>query len=416
MAEPEQEQQTSSLKALIARGKEQHFLTYAEITDHLPADVDPEQIEEFINMLSNDIGIKVYETPPDIENLLLTDNLPEADTDEEAVEEAERALKLLHLPSAADNNKAATTDPVRIYMREMGSVPLLDRHGEIIIARRIEEGIKQMLTALSQYPELIADVISEYDRAAAGEIRLSDIIIGYTDMDSADEPPVEQLESLNEDEDFIPIDEPLKTSPKLEDDEESDDSVDTESELDTGPDPEIAAQRFNELRELYQQAIEADNAHGRKHKKAVKAREKLAETFMKFKLTPRQFDKLANKMRSMLEQIRAQERFILDICVNKAKMQRKAFISSFPGHETDLDWLKTHLQTSKPYAAVLQQYEADIMRAQKKLLTLQQQTRLNVQEIKEINRQMSIGDAKARLAKKEMVEANLRLVISIAKK
>ena len=390
MEDSQKESQKSRLKELISRGKEQGYLTYAEVNDHLPADItDPEQIEDIIGMI-NDMGIRVSEEAPEMEELLLTEN--EAAEDEVAAEEVANALAVV------DGELGRTTDPVRMYMREMGRVELLSREGEIAIAKRIEEGINQMLTTLAYQPQMIAEVLADFDRVEKGELRLSDIISGYI------EPNLESDE-----------DEEKEPAAKLdEEDEEGGDGEADPFDDDAGLDIEFAKERFEGLRKLYGEIIVSEKKHGQQHKKFVAKRDELAKYFMDIKLSPRQFNKLSRKMRSMLDEIRAQERVIMDLCVNKCKLPRKAFINSFINNETNLDWIKEHL--NKDFLADLEKFTPDIQRSQKKLLTLQDQMRMTIAEIKEVNRRLSIGEAKARRAKKEMVEANLRLVISIAKK
>jgi RNA polymerase primary sigma factor len=408
------EQQQSRLKLLIAHGKEQGFLTYAEINyflfDDMALDIDQEQpqIEEIIRML-NSVDIPVYATPPDIETMLLSEGLSGATGEEGEGGDAGEVL------AALDTELGRTTDPVRMYMREMGTVELLTRHGEIQLAKRIEEGIQEVLAALAQYPEIMSEILNDYVRYEKQEIRLSDIISGYTDIEleaQAEETfvEVEEIDSVavleDEEPEIVAEDEEL----------EEGGGDDSEGGPDGGPDPEIARQRFTELRELYDKFIAAEKKYGRRHKTTQKQSKALAEAFMKLKLVPRQLDKLSKKMRSILEAIRAQERFIMGICVNKAKMPRKTFIDSFPKQETNLEWLVLHLSEKKPYANALKTFEAQIIRSQKKLIALEEEAKLTIAEIREINRQMSQGEAKARRAKKEMIEANLRLVISIAKK
>lgn len=389
----DQEQQRSRLKELIARGKEQGYLTYAEVNDHLPADIaDPEQIEEIIGMI-NDMGIRVSEVAPEAEELLLADN--EAAADEIAEEEVASAL------ASVDSEFGRTTDPVRMYMREMGSVELLSREGEIAIAKRIEEGMNQMLTTLANQPQMIAEVLAEYDAVERGETRLSDIISGYT------EPNIFSEEEIDK--------EKVAAAIEAEEEEEGGEAGGGEFlEEETGPDPEIAKARFGELRQFYDETIAAEQKYGAQSKKWQQKREQLAKCFMDIKLAARQFNKLSRKMRSMLDEIRAQERYIMNICVNKARMPRKIFINSFLNNETNLGWGDQH--KGKPYFNDLEDFISDIQRAQNKLVSLQNQMKMTIAEIKEVNRRMSIGEAKARRAKKEMVEANLRLVISIAKK
>ncbi|MBI2379577.1 MAG: RNA polymerase sigma factor RpoD [Gammaproteobacteria bacterium] len=389
----EQSQQQSQLKLLIARGKEQGYLTYAEVNDHLPPDiVDPDQIEDIIRMIG-DMGIQVYETAPDLDTLMLSES---AVPDEVEAEEAAAAL------STVDAEFGRTTDPVRMYMREMGTVELLTREGEIDIAKRIEDGINQVLTALAEYPETISYLLDEFDRFEAGEARLGEIIAGWTD------PSAEETEG------------PAAThiGSELPDEELEDEDGDSEStdEVDTGPDPEVARERFTELRKRYDEVKATIAKHGKKHKTTQKLIQDLAGYFMEFRLVPKQFDKLVTKMRDMLDTVRVQERLIMKLAVGKAKMPKPVFVQSFVGHEADPDWLNKHIKSKDAHAAGMKAVAEDIQRCQKKLRELEEATHLSVAEIKESNRNISIGEAKARRAKKEMVEANLRLVISIAKK
>ncbi|MDR3491347.1 MAG: RNA polymerase sigma factor RpoD [Gammaproteobacteria bacterium] len=394
----DQEQQRSRLKDLIAKGKEQGYLTFAEVNDHLPPDIaDPEQIEDIISMI-NDMGIRVAEVAPDVDELLLADN--EA-TDDIAAEEVATAL------ASVDSEFGRTTDPVRMYMREMGSVELLSREGEIVIAKRIEEGMNQMLTTLAYQPQMIAEVLADYDRVEKGEMRLSDLISGYIEpIAIIDEAALEREKEAAA----------LAAAAAEEDDEEEGEATGGAEflEEETGPDPEVARVRFAELREFYDAAVVIEKKHGITHKKTIEKREALAKCFTDIKLAARQFNKLSRKMRSLLDEIRTQERHIMNLCVNKGKMPRKAFISSFLNNETNLDWINEH--KSKAYYKELEKFLPEMQRAQKKLIALQDQMKMSISTIKEVNRRMSIGEAKARRAKKEMVEANLRLVISIAKK
>jgi RNA polymerase primary sigma factor len=390
----QKESQKSRLKELITRGKEQGYLTYAEVNDHLPADItDPEQIEDIISMI-NDMGIRVSEEPPEMDELLLAEN--EASEDEAAAEEVANALAIV------DGELGRTTDPVRMYMREMGRVELLSREGEIAIAKRIEEGINQMLTTLAYQPQMIAEVLGDFDRVEKGELRLSDIISGYIEPD---------LES--EDEEPQPA---AAAAPAVEEEDEESGGGEAADPFDdeAGLDPDVAKERFEGLRKIYVETIATEKKHGQKHKKVIAKRDELAKYFMDIKLSPRQFNKLSKKMRSMLDEIRAQERMIMDLCVNKGKLPRKAFIASFISNETNLEWA-SH-QEVKNYVNDLEKFMPDVQRSQKKLIALEEQMRMTTAEIKEVNRRLSIGEAKARRAKKEMVEANLRLVISIAKK
>ena len=381
-------QQQSRLKELISRGKEQGYLTYAEVNDHLPEDIsDPDQVEDIIRMI-NDMGINVYETAPDADTLLMS----EADTDEAAAEEAAAAL------AAVEQEAGRTTDPVRMYMREMGTVELLTREGEIQIAKRIEEGWREVMSALAHYPGSVQLVVDEYDRINEEEGRLTDVISGYIDPDDGEViPPAHQV-SMEED---------------LPDDDESDDDDDEEA---GGLDPEEAKQRFDALKAALKITDEAVLAHGFGSDEANKAIAGLAEVFMPLKLVPRMFDMLVFRIRNTVEMIRSSERAIMQLCVRKAKMPRKVFLKTFPGNETSLDWIDTVAAGSAGYGEALLRYREEIVRAQKKLINIEKDFGLTLVQIKDINRKMSLGEARARRAKKEMVEANLRLVISIAKK
>ena len=411
----QKESQKSRLKELISRGKEQGYLTYAEVNDHLPSDItDPEQIEDIIGMI-NDMGIKVSEDAPEMEELLLT----ETESGEDEVAAAEEVANAL---AVVDGELGRTTDPVRMYMREMGRVELLSREGEIAIAKRIEEGVIQMLTTLANQPQMIAEVLGDFDRVEKGEIRLSDLISGYIEPDLSNETDGEEEAVGGEDEEDAGAPrtkaaaKPPVAKEKVEgapEEEEGEDEADPFDE-DAGLDPVKAKERFEELRKYYNETIAAEKKHGATHKKAMQKREELAKYFMDIKLSPRQFNKLSRKMRSLLDEIRQQERTIMDLCVNKGKVQRKVFINAFIGNETNLNWLPQNQK--KGNFGDLTKFANEILRAQKKLVALQDQMRMTIADIKEVNRRLSIGEAKARRAKKEMVEADLRLVISIAKK
>jgi RNA polymerase primary sigma factor len=382
--------QQSQIKLLIAKGKEQGFLTYAEVNDHLPDDiVDPQQIEDIINMI-NDMGITVHEEAPDSDTLLLA---TVSATDEDAAEEAAAALVTV------DSEFGRTTDPVRMYMREMGTVELLTREGEIEIAKRIEDGLRQVLSALGSYPDSVGYLVSEYQKIDTGDVRLSDVISGFIDPDASDEiaSPVTVAQGTPSDSDAD------------DEDDDSDSAV-----VDTGPDPEEARQRFVNMAKLYAKVVSSKTA--KSEARIAKSREQLAHEFMQLKLVPRMLDDLVGNLRAIVARIRKQERVIMEICVKKACMPRKDFITSFPDNETNLQWLDGQIGSGHKYSAVLEQYRDEILRAQKKLVQLEHESGLSISEIKDINRRMSIGEAKARRAKKEMVEANLRLVISIAKK
>ncbi|PWK53917.1 RNA polymerase sigma factor RpoD [Pleionea mediterranea] len=383
--------QKSQLKLLIARGKEQGYLTYAEVNDHLPPDiVDPDQVEDIIRMI-NDMGIQVVETAPDADALLMAD----AVADDEAAEEAAAAL------ANVDSDFGRTTDPVRMYMREMGTVELLTREGEIDIAKRIEEGIREVAVAIAEYPATVETLLDDYDRFLAGEIKLSDIITGFSDGTEDDDIIVAGSNVGSE----VPED--------AKDDDEDDED---DEEVDLGPDPEEAAEKFAVLRKQHEKTVNAIKKYGRAHKSAQKQVSELQDQFMQFKLLPKEFDRLSSKMRRKMDALRTQERLIMKLVVDKGTMPRKTFISEFPGNETNTKWLNSHLSKDVAYHDELEMIAEDVIRCQNKLLNIEEETNLSISEFKETNRRMSIGEAKARRAKKEMVEANLRLVISIAKK
>ncbi|MGA8202875.1 MAG: RNA polymerase sigma factor RpoD [Woeseiaceae bacterium] len=373
--------QAQQLKDLIARGKEQGFLTYAEVNDHLPNDiVDPEQIEDIVNMI-NDMGITVHEKAPDAESILLSDAA--VSNDDDAAEEAEAAL------ASVDAEFGRTTDPVRMYMREMGTVELLTRQGEIEIAKRIEDGLNQVKYHMAHFPPTIDMLLEVADAVAAGDTRMQDFVVGFIDPNEPDEikPP----------------------APKSDDDD--DDDV-----VDTGPDPDEVAARVAVVRRLHKRSLTSIDKYGFQDKKTIKAQQELAAQIMELKLAPKLFDVLVRNLRGIVAVIRGQERLIMQICVRDAGMPRKDFLSSFPKSETDIRWVDKHIRAKRKHSSTLAKLKDDILRAQRKLIGVETDTRLSIAEIKEINRQMSIGEAKARRAKKEMVEANLRLVISIAKK
>ncbi len=371
--------QAQQLKDLIARGKEQGYLTYTEVNDHLPNDiVDPEQIEDIVNMI-NDMGITVHEKAPDAESILLSDAA--VSNDDDAAEEAEAAL------ASVDAEFGRTTDPVRMYMREMGTVELLTRQGEIEIAKRIEDGLNQVKWHMVHFPPTLERLLEVADAVQAGETRMQDFIVGFIDPNEPDEikPP----------------------APKSDDDDEV---------VDTGPDPEEVKSRVKTIRRIQKRVLTNIEKYGFKDSKTVKAQSDLADQIMELKLAPKLFDVLVRNLRDVVAIIRVQERLVMQICVRDARMPRKDFLSSFPKSETDLNWIEKHIRAKRKHSSTLAKLKDDVLRAQRKLIAVEDRTRLTIVEIKEINRQMSIGEAKARRAKKEMVEANLRLVISIAKK
>jgi RNA polymerase primary sigma factor len=386
--------QQSRLKLLIEKGKEQGFLTYAEVNDHLPEDiVDPQQIEDIIGMI-NDMGILVHEVAPDSDSLLLASTKNSAD--EDAAEEAAANLVTV------DSEFGRTTDPVRMYMREMGTVELLTREGEIVIAKRIEDGLSQVLLALASYPETAATLLRGYERVKSEEMRLTDLITGFVD------PDAEEVE--------IPQPKQPQGVESSKNEDEDDDLDNAEEEpVDTGPDPEEAKQRFTDIGKVYDQLVAAYTKGDNNTARIMKLRGQLEEQIKTLKLVPRIVDILTTNLRHAIGRIRTNERNVMDICVNRAGMPRRDFITSFPNNETDLEWINDHTSGHK-YSESLVLYKDEILRTQNKLIAMQDNAHISIPEIKDINRRMSIGEAKARRAKKEMVEANLRLVISIAKK
>nr|WP_122033714.1 RNA polymerase sigma factor RpoD [Aliivibrio sp. EL58] len=387
----------SQLKLLVIKGKEQGYLTYAEVNDHLPEEiVDSEQVEDIIQMI-NDMGIKVVETAPDADDMSLNDD--DAVTDEDAAEAAAAAL------SSVESEIGRTTDPVRMYMREMGTVELLTREGEIDIAKRIEEGINEVQCSVAEFPGAISYLLEQFDKVQAEEIRLTDIISGFVDPndDGSAAPTATHIGSE------------LSESDLEDEDKEAEDDEDEEEE-DVGIDPELALEKFTELRTSYHNMQLAFEEHGRDNAKARVAIGELTDVFREFKLIPKQFDYLVREMRGSMDRVRTQERLIMRMCVEYGKMPKKSFISLFSGNESSDEWFNEIIASDKPYVERLKRYEEDIRRSIKKIDSIEKETGLPVLNIKDISRRMSIGEAKARRAKKEMVEANLRLVISIAKK
>ena len=374
----------SQLKLLVTRGKEQGYLTYAEVNDHLPEDiVDSDQIEDIIQMI-NDMGIQVMEEAPDADDLMLAENT----ADEDAAEAAAQVL------SSVESEIGRTTDPVRMYMREMGTVELLTREGEIDIAKRIEDGINQVQCSVAEYPEAITYLLEQYDRVEAEEARLSDLITGFVDPNAEEDlaPTATHVGSELSQEDL--------------DDDEDDNSID----------PELAREKFAELRAQYVVTRDTIKAKGRSHATAQEEILKLSEVFKQFRLVPKQFDYLVNSMRVMMDRVRTQERLIMKLCVEQCKMPKKNFITLFTGNETSDTWFNAAIAMNKPWSEKLHDVSEEVHRALQKLQQIEEETGLTIEQVKDINRRMSIGEAKARRAKKEMVEANLRLVISIAKK
>ena len=376
--------QKSRLKDLIGKGKEQGYLTYAEVNDHLPADIsDPDQIEDIIRMIE-DMGIKVYESAeaaPDADELL---NTGENTADEVAAEEAAAALV------EVETETGRTTDPVRMYMREMGTVELLTREGEIAIAKRIEEGIRDVLSAVAYFPGTVEYILNRYAESVE-EDKLADLLVGY--LDPAEHvPPAAQVDLT------------ATTDDKDETPERK------------GPDPVVADMRFTDLRKAFEKANRSIAKHGRTKPGAAAAVAAMSDVFSFFKLVPKHYDHIVDMPRAALRRIRREERLLLSTCVDQAGMPRRDFLAEYHGHETSIDWVDERIAARHDYSRRLARLREDIVRAQKKIQAVTERTGLGVKQIKDINRRMSLGEAKARRAKKDMVEANLRLVISIAKK
>ena len=389
------EQRQSRLKDLIAKGKEQGYLTYAEVNDHLPEEIaDPDQVEDIIRMIG-DMGIAVGEEAPDDDQLLLGENSNA--TDDSAAEEAAAAL------ASVENDVGRTTDPVRMYMREMGTVELLTREGEIVIAKRIEEGIREVMQAMAYYPGIVESVLAIYDRIQADEGRMSDLLAGFLDPDPEDVAPTEaaSTEDVN-DQDFDDAD------------TESDDADDDDEEGDTGPDPVEVRARAEALRTNLAKASKVIKKKGRDTKEAKEAIDEIGAVFASLKLTPRLFEELCVEFRKVLDSIRNQEREILRLCTKQGKLDRKIFIKEWHGNETNFEWIPGVAKKKK-----LEKLDAvvpDVQRCQARLQSIAEGVGVTIPELREVNRRLSMGEAKARRAKKDMVEANLRLVISIAKK
>ncbi len=378
--------QAQQLKDLITRGKEQGYLTYTEVNDHLPNDiVDPEQIEDIVNMI-NDMGIAVHKKAPDAESLLLSDAA--VSNDEDVAEEAEAAL------ASVNAEFGRTTDPVRMYMREMGTVELLTRQGEIEIAKRIEDGLNQVKYHMAHFPPTMEKLLEVYDAVAVGDTRTQGFVVGFIDPNAPDE---------------------IKSPVTKSDDHDKRKDEDEEA-VDIGPDPAEVAARMKVIRCLYNKTLTLLEKHGSADRKTIKARADLADKLMELKLAPKLFDMLVRNLRGSVSVIRTQERQVMQICVRDAGMPKKDFLVSFPKSETNLKWIEKHIRAKRKHSSTLAKLKDDVLRAQRKLLAVETLTNLKIAEIKEINRQTSIGEAKARRAKKEMVVANLRLVISIAKK
>lgn len=394
-------QKQSRIKDLIARGKEQGYLTYAEVNDHLPEDIsEPDQVEDIIQMI-NDMGIQVFEEAPDADTLLMEEG--DSTADEIAAAEAAAAL------AAVETELGRTTDPVRMYMREMGVVDLLTREGEIAIAKRIEEGTRDVLHALAFFPDSVATIMREYDRVLAEEIRLDELLIGYLNpVDEVPEPGAANFDRV----------EVKKTDADATDDDEEEVEVEAEEEdeVASGPDPIEAAERFEAIREQLKKADAAIAKYGRGHKKAEAELHALGDLFQFLKLPPKVSEPIIARARKSLTDIRIYEKQVLNATIRHARVPREIVVRSFLGNEGDENWLDELTKANKKYAANLEPVREEILRSQRKIASIADSFDLSVAYIKDINRRMSIGEARARRAKKEMVEANLRLVISIAKK
>ncbi|GBG13379.1 RNA polymerase primary sigma factor [Novimethylophilus kurashikiensis] len=388
------------LKNLIALGKERGYLTYAEINDHLPDDVqDPEQIDSIIGMIS-DMGIQVYEEAPDAEALLMSD-APPAVTDEDAVEEAEQAL------STVDSEFGRTTDPVRMYMREMGTVDLLTREGEIEIAKRIEDGLKHMVQAIAACPSTIAEMLEIVDKIEKDELRADDLVDGVIDASEGMEEALAEGEGEEE---------PVEELDEEEDDDEDGAKAAAVSAEALAKLKEEVLARFAIVRDAYDKMVKVLEKHGSQHKDYQKCQEVILEQMMAFRFSAKQVEALCDSLRSTVEKLRTHERNIMEYCVDRAGMQRQHFIKVFPGNECNLEWLDSEIAAGRPCSPRLERFRHAIIDQQQQLIDMQAKVGIPIKEIKEINKQMSTGEARARRAKREMIEANLRLVISIAKK
>lgn len=394
-ASQELEARRLRLKNLIVQGKERGYLTYAEINDHLPDDMlDAEQIENIISMI-NDVGISVYDEAPDAETLLMSETAPTV-ADEDVVEEAEAAL------STVDSEFGRTTDPVRMYMREMGSVELLTRESEIEIAKRIEDGLKHMIQAISACPTTIAGILELADRVSKDEMRVDELVDGLLD------PSTEEIIS----------------------EEISDESLEQELNSDAGEDDDVTAvananllklkndalERFEVIQKAYDEMQKVLERKGSGNKAYKDIQEQISSELMAIRFSAKMVERLCDTQRALVDEMRGYERKIMELCVSKVGMTRNHFIKTFPGNESNLNWVDEEIALGKPYSATLERYRPEIVEQQQNLLALQKQVGIPLKELKEINRRMSTGEAKARRAKREMTEANLRLVISIAKK
>ena len=396
-------QSTSQLATLIQMGKEQGYLTYAEVNDQLPASItESDQIEDIVQMLT-DVGIKIFESAPDDDDILMNDG---ANDDEMATDEAAAVL------AAVETEPGRTTDPVRMYMREMGTVDLLTREGEIVIAKRIEEGIRDVQHAMAYWPGTVQFILDEYDLVEAGEKKLSDVITGFLDPEEI-EPPV-----VEDDEEQLPVITTKSKVKELDDEDEDEEETDEEEDAEEagGLDPELVRQRVEEIRELFATAKQALEEYGRGSPQAEEAYAQLADRFMLLKLNNRMSDNVMAIMHDVYDDVRKQERQIMRLVIRRGKMPRAEFRKTFPSNETNVDWLTDRLKGNPKFADSLAKVVDDVVVLQRRIRDHEDKLDMEIGEMKEVARRMAIGEAKARRAKKEMVEANLRLVISIAKK
>lgn len=394
------EERRTRLKALIVLGKERGYLTFAEINDHLPEMLEVEQIEGVVSMI-NDMGISVSDQAPDAENMVMSEGVVVV-VDEDAVEAAEAALAA----STVDSDFGRTTDPVRMYMREMGTVGLLTRQDEIVIAKRIEEGLKHMIQAVSACPATIAEIIALAEKVKLDEMRIDEVIDGFIEI-----------------EDEAPVSEEIVEEEEVEEDEEEEDEEEESAE-----DREAlvaanlaqlkidALERFAIITDLFGKMGKAYEKFGYRSKQYDKLQEQISHELMQFRFSAKQVDKLCDTMRSLVEEVRSHERSIQDLCVVKARMPRPHFIKMFVSNEDNLSWVEHEIAAKKPYSETLMRFQAAIVDQQKRMLEVQKRVGIPIKDLKEINKQMTNGEAKARRAKRDMIEANLRLVISIAKK
>ncbi|MEQ1836991.1 MAG: RNA polymerase sigma factor RpoD, partial [Candidatus Nitrotoga sp.] len=394
-ADPSQdvEARRTRLKALIILGKERGYLTYGEINDHLPEMLEAEQIEGVVSMI-NDMGITVTDEAPNAENQIMTD-APPVVADEDAVEAAEAAL------ATVDSEFGRTTDPVRMYMREMGTVGLLTREDEIVIAKRIEEGLKHMIQAISACPTTIAEILGLVEKVARDELRIDEVVDGFIDINE---------EAVLTEESNLDVEEEVEIEEESEEDGEAIAAANlAQLKID-------ALERFTVIHDLFIKIGKAYEKHGYRSTQYNKLQERISTELTQFRFSAKQVDALCDTMRKLVEEVRSYERRIQDLCVTKARMPRTYFLHTFTENEGRLDWVAREIAAKKPYGETLLRFQAAIVEQQKKLLDLQLRVGIPLRDLKEINKQMTNGEAKARGAKRDMIEANLRLVISIAKK